>query len=1046
MIKKTTNHKTLLVIVLLFLIIDFLSAQPITRGSSWKYNATGINPDSSWHNAAYNDSLWLTGNALFGYGSISAEAIVTTISYGSNSSNKYPSYYFRKTFDYIVTGTETNFEVNALIDDGAVFYINGVEVKRLNMPSGIITYNTLASSDGNESSYQQFFIPASAIQNGSNIIAVEVHQSSLSSSDIGFNMEIIAHTGAINITPNTSTINQIHFGSLDLPLNGLTITWHNAGLSDSIKWGYDTAYLSGKYAGIKRNNYSNYLYDYTFPNLLKDTVIHYSFWDSNTLGWTPDKVFYSAKEKDADHFNFNALGDSRTNLSDWNTISNAVRPSDFVLFGGDLVNSGGSTTDWDGWFANGKNFLEKNLVYYNTGNHDVNSDASASNFRNFMVLPSNPGNELYYSFTVGNSIFICLNSNDPGNTVQYNWLINTLENNKDKKWRIVFFHKPFFTSPSHVGEMDAYIPTWWKAFDDYGVEVIFNGHTHNYQRSKPININISTNSGVSAYGHCSNNGRCQIVAGSAGAPSVSAGTGWFIAKSLDIMHYVNVTVEGDTLNFKTYDFNNAIIDSFMIYKALDIKIKITDTIFCTNDTVKVILNASGGSGDNIKWFTDSCGGNSIDSGNLITIPVTDSNSTYFATRETSGVITYCASISLNKIINLSDSTSFGTISAIEINSCGDTNFTTIPFTFKTLPETAGVISGPDTVCAGQNQVVYKVVLNPNTTLYNWTLPNGANGNSISDSIIVNYENNAISGDITVKTYNTCGESPASTFSVIVNSIPDIAGNILGLDSINQGQHNVVYTIPEIPTTASYIWTLPVNVQGNSTSNTIELNFTDSSLSGNILVKAVNECGEGLPSTRYITILKQLNVTLFLEGLYLPANLLMTQVKDENGNHFQGNISDTLKISLYGTQFPYPLVYSFPNTEILQNGMCSLKLPAELNDSYYLAIQHRNHLETWSSTPISFAHDTIDYDFTIADNKAYGTNLKQIAPGVYAILVGDINKDGVVDISDLIAMDSDITNGTLGYIISDLNGDGIVDISDLITIDENIINGVVMMKP
>jgi hypothetical protein len=62
------------------------------------------------------------------------------------------------------------------------------------------------------------------------------------------------------------------------------------------------------------------------------------------------------------------------------------------------------------------------------------------------------------------------------------------------------------------------------------------------------------------------------------------------------------------------------------------------------------------------------------------------------------------------------------------------------------------------------------------------------------------------------------------------------------------------------------------------------------------------------------------------------------------------------------------------------------------------------------------------------------------------MVGDINQDGVVDLSDLVYMDNDLTNGTVAYVVTDLNGDGVVDLSDLVIIDGNITNGAVVVTP
>lgn len=640
--------------------------------------------------------------------------------------------------------------------------------------------------------------------------------------------------------------------------------------------------------------------------MIKDTVIHYSIWDSYANVWIPDKVFYTAKMTDSDHFTFNALGDSRTNLNDWNSISNAVSQSDFVLFGGDLVNSGGSTIDWDGWFTYGKNFLEKNTVFYNAGNHDISSDATASNFRNLMVQPPNPGNELYYSFTVGNAVFICLNSNDPANIVQYNWLINTLENNKNKKWRFVFYHKPFYTSPSHAGEMDPYYTTWWKAFDDYGVEVIFNGHTHNYQRSKPINRNISLNSAVASYGHCANNGRCQIVAGSAGAPRVAAGTGWFIEKSMDIMHFVNVVVSGDTLLFKTISNNNTVIDSFMIFKPLDIDIN-TPSSLCSNDTLKINLKANGGSGDLLNWNKDSINGYFLGSEAVLSLPLSDTTTTYFVSWKTAGIITSSASVNISSVKTLIDSASAScVISALKTNSCGDTSSINFPVTIKKLPDSTGIISGNIAICKGQTYT-YSVEPIANADTYLWTLPNGVSGSAVTNSIDLSFGANAISGNIYVKGANNCGFGSASSLNFNVKNIPAAAVSVVGIDTINQGENNIIYSALPINDATEYIWTLPLNSMGSSDSSSIILSFPDSSISGNLIVKGQNECGTGEPSSMYINVFKSLEVKLFLEGLY-AGNQQMNTTTNELGNPRWGSgNADKITIELRDSSQNYQLI-------------------------------------------------------------------------------------------------------------------------------------------
>ncbi|MBN1413982.1 MAG: CehA/McbA family metallohydrolase [Bacteroidales bacterium] len=85
-----------------------------------------------------------------------------------------------------------------------------------------------------------------------------------------------------------------------------------------------------------------------------------------------------------------------------------------------------------------------------------------------------------------------------------------------------------------------------------------------------------------------------------------------------------------------------------------------------------------------------------------------------------------------------------------------------------LPYRAGIISGTETVCQGQNNVMYSVPAIAGATSYIWTLPSGANGTSETNSITLNYCTSAVSGNITVKGHNSYGDGDSSTLAVTVN--------------------------------------------------------------------------------------------------------------------------------------------------------------------------------------------------------------------------------------------------------------------------------------
>ncbi|MGB0993498.1 MAG: lamin tail domain-containing protein, partial [Akkermansiaceae bacterium] len=168
----------------------------VASGTAWKYLDDGSNQGGAWKDVGFNDSSWSSGNALLGYGN-GGEA--TTVSYGNNGSNKHVTTYFRKTFSVSNVGSLTSLTLELVRDDGAVVYLNGEEIQRTNMPSGTINYNTLANGaigGSGETAFNQFSVDLSKLVEGNNTIAVEIHQASFTSSDISFDLRLLATNGS----------------------------------------------------------------------------------------------------------------------------------------------------------------------------------------------------------------------------------------------------------------------------------------------------------------------------------------------------------------------------------------------------------------------------------------------------------------------------------------------------------------------------------------------------------------------------------------------------------------------------------------------------------------------------------------------------------------------------------------------------------------------------------------------------------------------------------------------------------------------------------
>jgi hypothetical protein len=159
-------------------------------GSTWRYRDTGIDLGSSWRSNSYNDTSWSSGVGEFGYGD-GDEA--TVISFGPNANNKYITSYFRKSFNLSNVADITALTLQLRRDDGAVIYINGVEAARSNMATGSVTASTLAASavgGTDESTLYSFELNPGLLQNGNNVIAIEIHQATVNSSDLSFDASL----------------------------------------------------------------------------------------------------------------------------------------------------------------------------------------------------------------------------------------------------------------------------------------------------------------------------------------------------------------------------------------------------------------------------------------------------------------------------------------------------------------------------------------------------------------------------------------------------------------------------------------------------------------------------------------------------------------------------------------------------------------------------------------------------------------------------------------------------------------------------------------
>ncbi len=163
----------------------------VERGAVWKYRDGDVDLGTEWRALELDDADWSEGPAPLGYG----DPVETEISFGDDPQDKAITAYFRHTFESAgsgdVAGAELFLELRK--DDGAVVYINGREAARQGMGDGVVDSDTRAAvtaSGAAETAYTPEDLDPAMIVEGTNVIAVEVHQVGSNSSDLQMDLSL----------------------------------------------------------------------------------------------------------------------------------------------------------------------------------------------------------------------------------------------------------------------------------------------------------------------------------------------------------------------------------------------------------------------------------------------------------------------------------------------------------------------------------------------------------------------------------------------------------------------------------------------------------------------------------------------------------------------------------------------------------------------------------------------------------------------------------------------------------------------------------------
>ena len=202
----------------------------------------------------------------------------------------------------------------------------------------------------------------------------------------------------------------------------------------------------------------------------------------------PAASFTTAPPPGSENWRFVVYGDNRSNPDTHARNAGQImklKPG-IILNTGDLVAQGSSYEQWKPQYFDPLRGVSEHIpVFPCLGNHEQN----APHYYKYHSLPGDQG-EVYYSFDYANAHIISLNSNAKDapyqrGEKQTEWLIEDLKKHKDATWKIVFFHHPLFRSHPTRG-ITAQRWVWQPLFEEYGVDLVLNGHDHYYMRSYAV--------------------------------------------------------------------------------------------------------------------------------------------------------------------------------------------------------------------------------------------------------------------------------------------------------------------------------------------------------------------------------------------------------------------------------------------------------------------------------------------------------------------------------------------------------------------------------
>jgi len=346
------------------------------------------------------------------------------------------------------------------------------------------------------------------------------------------------------------------------PMTTQTVTWQSRGETGVVRFGPEGEAMDSTVNAKSIGNFAwghGVFHEATLTGLKPDTTYEYQV-RSGDGAWTPRKTFRTAPASDDAVFTFLAGADTKGGRDVMIGLLGLFKEDmpRFMIYAGDALHTGGLAPQWDRWFQAVEPFASCNPVMQSVGNHEVGGDPNLINFQTYNVLPTDSGNEVFYSFDYGPVHFLCLDTESGLYAEQIPWVEEDLAATK-KPWKVAYFHSPPFSSGTGHGSDEEVRKILEPLFSKHHVNLVVSGDDHLYERSKPINLLKSRNAPVSSY----KQGTCYVVSGGAGAGLYDArpGNWWTAVLKTKVHHFCRIKVNrSKSMTLEAVDLKGRVFD------------------------------------------------------------------------------------------------------------------------------------------------------------------------------------------------------------------------------------------------------------------------------------------------------------------------------------------------------------------------------------------------------------------------------------------------------------------------------------------------------